>query len=312
MTNETESPVTGVDNSAVSEVDTLEFPKEGLEASTSLSTNEPDDDFPDPFGNNKEPEETVEKAEETVEAKAEETVEDAEETVETTEEAERDEEFGYIPEKFMVELEGKDGEKERVPDFKKMAESYKELEKKMSSGDVAHRPKSADEYEYDFGENAEAMSEQIQDFNKNAYDAGLSKKQYAWAVDMYNKQIEKALDVQAEYTENQLKREWGKDFDANIAVAERGLAALGDFDVSKSPELANNAMFIKMMYNLGKNTREDSSQYTRTSETPPKPTVDRDELMKLNAELFAMDDLDPRKKHLDAKITKLYKKLGKS
>lgn len=119
-------------------------------------------------------------------------------------------------------------------------------------------------------------------FSKLALEIGLTKEQANRlsefgltnaVADMASVQQARAAEKNA-YIEKgtaALKSEWGAEFDANLALAEKGAAAAGlkKEDFANDPALANNPAFIKAMVAVAKMTGEQPGKGTRQSAGEP-------------------------------------------
>lgn len=119
-------------------------------------------------------------------------------------------------------------------------------------------------------------------FAKLAHENGFTKAQ----VEVLSKfDIEHGLEAYAAVKGAQkaqidgavadLKKAWGADYDANLALAERAAKEIGLIGAD-NPELANNPAFIKAMAEVGKRLGEDraaGARGTSHSQSDPKQQI---------------------------------------
>lgn len=63
-------------------------------------------------------------------------------------------------------------------------------------------------------------------------------------------------------TENQLKKDWGNDYGANVETVKRGMKAYASDDLLRAASetgMGNRAEFIRLFFELGKSVREDTA-----------------------------------------------------
>ena len=105
-------------------------------------------------------------------------------------------------------------------------------------------------------------------YQAKAHELGLTAKQAEglaqWQAEQLGGDVkanQAALTAHRDATVAELKKEWGGNFDANVALAEKGAAAAGlTADVLKStPELSNNPHFIRAMQAVALKLGEDRS-----------------------------------------------------
>jgi len=109
-------------------------------------------------------------------------------------------------------------------------------------------------------------AERVTAYQNKAHEIGLSAKQASelakWQADQLGGDYatnSKALEARRDSAVAELKKDWGNNYDANLALAERGAAAAGiSADVLKTnPELSNNPHFIKAMQAVALKLGED-------------------------------------------------------
>ena len=133
------------------------------------------------------------------------------------------------------------------------------------------RPESPDGYElYPATFEGLTVDEQaMKEFKELFHGAGLSKKQFAVTVKKYAEYerarvagfVEQQRQEQVQGMQS-LAKEWGPEFDANIALANDTVEALADPDLKSllenNAQLANTPAIIKLFTKLGKAMSEDS------------------------------------------------------
>jgi hypothetical protein len=166
--------------------------------------------------------------------------------VSTNQETTQDD-YSWVPEFYV-----KNGE----PDYKGLAEGYKNLQKKLSTKD-ALPAQSVEQYEYEFGEGFDIDSERVESFKQDALQMGLSPKQYQDVMNKY-------LDVVGQFAPSQekaetaLKAEWGESFDENLLAANRVWHQVQGQDAAIPVDLGNHPEFIKFLAKLAPDFKEDS------------------------------------------------------
>lgn len=121
------------------------------------------------------------------------------------------------------------------------------------------RPNKAEEYDLGLPEDIAGVGldeEAINEVRAIAHKEGLTQKQIGSLGEWYGKSIQAAIekvngDNQRVHDEaiSALKKEWGSDYDAKVASAEKGAAALGltAEELKANPAISNNPAFIKAM-----------------------------------------------------------------
>ena len=131
-------------------------------------------------------------------------------------------------------------------------------------------PKSYKIPELEYGEGMTAPTEQeITDFKTIAHQIGLLPHQVEALYQFNharnknaNEQYFKQRETQLQEAETQLRRELGKNYDAEIGNARKLLRKFGNDDVLSMVEntgIGNNSAFIKMMIDISKHFGEDGS-----------------------------------------------------
>jgi hypothetical protein len=145
-----------------------------------------------------------------------------------------------IPEKFHVK---KGEEFDAEASMGKVLESYTALEKRMSSGDVP--PKTAEDYTVTV---PEELKETLKDFKlspeflKSAHEKGITQSQMDFMMQHYLKEapalMQGGIQNSVDAVVGNLEKAWGKEYDANLAAAEKAFSAYaGEADKGKFDEI---------------------------------------------------------------------------
>ena len=111
-------------------------------------------------------------------------------------------------------------------------------------------------------------ADRVTAYQAKAHELGLTAKQAeglaAWQAEKLGGDVkanQATIQASRDATVAELKQEWGGNFEANVALAEKGAAAAGlTADVLKStPELSNNPHFIRAMQAVALKLGEDRS-----------------------------------------------------
>ena len=123
------------------------------------------------------------------------------------------------------------------------------------------RPEDPSGYEIDISNDLN------KDYAENAHQLGLSKDQarkiYSWMSDKYNelqRQDRSQYEESVQMGINNLKREWGQDFDAQTQIAKQAFLQLADAEMVKTMEesgLGNSPQMIKLFNKVGQILKED-------------------------------------------------------
>lgn len=169
----------------------------------------------------------------------------------------------------------------KFKDVSGLAKSYRELETKMSTsvnipGDGATdeefgefygkmgRPESPNNYQFELPEGLERDTAREEIFKPIFHSIGLNQKQVSALVGAENQRILKENEnfrTTRELNELELKKEWGDDFENNMALIDKTINALGDDEVKKvygDKNVLYNKSITKMLFEVSKNMGEDS------------------------------------------------------
>ena len=88
------------------------------------------------------------------------------------------------------------------------------------------------------------------------------------------------LSAQKDETEQNLKQEWGIDYDKNIRAAQRGLQVYGDPEIVELMNTAagNNPAVVKLFARLGAEVTEDMTQNTQNNNLATSRLDAKDEI----------------------------------
>lgn len=133
-------------------------------------------------------------------------------------------------------------------------------------------PVIPDKYEFKLGEGRELDSGLIDAVSPVLKELGLTQDQASKLVDAYDKygqtfeakqetDFKEFMAQTAKDNIAAIKKEWGNDFQANLAIAQRGLARFLSPTGKKALDdsgLGNNPEFLKAFYQAGKMIQEDT------------------------------------------------------
>jgi|TARA_R110000803_G_scaffold41297_1_gene88893 hypothetical protein len=144
------------------------------------------------------------------------------------------------------------------------------------------RPETPEKYEINIPETHKEyfQDENVKQFKNVAHKIGLNSEQVNAIMDYQMKAIDNQVStepskvaVQREETENNLKKEWGFEYDKNVRAAQRALDVYGDDDIKKlmNTEAGNNPAVIKMFARLGAEVTEDMAKNTQHNTLATSP-----------------------------------------
>lgn len=144
------------------------------------------------------------------------------------------------------------------------------------------RPETAEGYELpvpegDSGEFADAASGKM-------HELGLSKSQAQGIAEWYNTQQSQMLEQFNQQREQQatenvaaIRKEWGNNFDANVAVANKAISAYlapEAIQALRDSGLGSNPHFVKAFHKIGQSLSEAKVINGEPSQSGPKSTED--------------------------------------
>lgn len=170
----------------------------------------------------------------------------------------------------------------RIP-MPKTEEEFSELYTKLG------RPAEASEYQYNvpdgmdeyFGEQA------LGEFGQVAHKIGLNQQQVDALIEYQAGAIGSELEnepaflaQQMQQTQEQLKSEWGLDYDKNVRAARRALEVYGDPEIAElmNTSAGNHPAVVKLFARLGAEITEDMAQNTQRSNVAVSPLDARAEI----------------------------------
>jgi hypothetical protein len=151
------------------------------------------------------------------------------------------------------------------------------------------RPEEPGKYEVAVPEDYQQFfkEESMNEFRNVAYKIGLNNEQVQALMDFQINEINHELEgssnqlnSQREQIEQNLKQEWGYDYDKNVKAAQRAVQVYGDAEVQEllNGELGNNPALIKMFARLGKEVTEDMAQNTQNNTLSVSPLDAKQEI----------------------------------
>lgn len=207
-----------------------------------------------------------------------------------------------IPEKFLV----KNGEEvDHKATLSKMGQSYKELEKRIGTGDLP--PKSADEYKVEkylpdgFDENPAAMKPIL----GKMHELGMTNKQVQGVLNIFGETMGSGLAQEKASMEAglaALKEFWGEKTQQNLAAANRAVELLADDEEKKAlsdPKIANNPFLLRFLEKVNRELGEDRLP-------GDMGTVDSEELAALRKHPAYWDEKHPEHKAIVDKVSAMY------
>tara|TARA_R100001082_G_scaffold111005_2_gene92835 strand:- start:130 stop:972 length:843 start_codon:yes stop_codon:yes gene_type:complete len=170
----------------------------------------------------------------------------------------------------------------RIP-IPKTEEEKAELYNKLG------RPEEPSKYEVSVPEDYQQYfrEESMNEFRNVAHKIGLNNEQVKALMDFQVNEInqqsqgyESSMAMQREEAEQNLKQEWGYDYDKNVQAALRAVSVYGDEQVQEllNTELGNNPALIKMFARLGKEVTEDMAQNTQNNTLSVSPLDAKQEI----------------------------------
>lgn len=141
-------------------------------------------------------------------------------------------------------------------DYKKLANAYKSLEKKL--GAKPNIPASdPEEYQYDW-KGYEVNQEQYDSFKQEALKNGFTKSQFEFMMENYVKSIDPMM-VTADKSAAVLQKEWGDEFKPNITSAKRAFQEYAPSDLDPNDPALNHPSVLKLLAAIGRDLGEDSA-----------------------------------------------------
>jgi len=151
------------------------------------------------------------------------------------------------------------------------------------------RPEEPGKYEVAVPEDYQQFfrEESMNEFRNVAHKIGLNNEQVQALMDFQINEInhemqgaDTQLNSQREEIEQNLKQEWGYDYDKNVKAAQRAVQVYGDVEVQEllNGELGNNPALIKMFARLGKEVTEDMAQNTQNNTLSVSPLDAKQEI----------------------------------
>lgn len=217
----------------------------------------------------------------------------------------------WLPEKHRVAKE--DGSVDIEASAKKLAETYRALEKRMGAGDIP--PKTPEEYEpaitvegFDF-ETIKA-DPLYQGFLKSAHAKGMTNDQVSFVLDEFLTRQQNIVQggqvLDAKQTEEALRQVWASEseYTANLQASYKALTTLAGDDAERLvSKYGNDPDIIQLLAKVGHEMREDSP--------PPQLSVPDGldfsaKVAELQDQINALPKNDPRRMKLLQEKDELY------
>jgi len=130
--------------------------------------------------------------------------------------------------------------------------------------DITKGPQAPDNYEFQIPEGLQPQQEIMDRFKSVAKEAKLNQKQADKVLEMWHElqfQAKSNMDQAAETASTTLKKEWGKDYENNLAMSRNAVAKFGGKDLAEyldSSGLGNHISLIRTFQMIGAAMSEDS------------------------------------------------------
>lgn len=164
---------------------------------------------------------------------------------------------------FFTEKDTEDGAKVKAFDLEGLSKAYAESQAKIAALPAA--PKTADEYKFEFPEGfpTDQFEPEFKARKEFALKAGLSSDQFSQLMSHdLGVLAEKSKAFEAERSEahKKLKAEWGGNYDANIAAAQKAITAVFGERIAKmyDPAKDTDPDIIRGMLKIAKGMKEDT------------------------------------------------------
>lgn len=208
-----------------------------------------------------------------------------------------------VPEKFVVKNEA--GEVDHAATAKKMAESYRHLEKRVGTGDLP--PKTAAEYQIQRRQiegMEQATPEAMAPIMERMHGLKLTNAQLQGVMDIYDDLVEQGQTItqeKAAAATDALKKSWGDQYDGKLADANFALATVTTPEERQqiAKRYGADPVIIKLLATLGGELRE--SPMTGMSDAAME-TIDD-----LRASEAYRNPQHPEHKRVTAKVAEAYK-----
>lgn len=179
---------------------------------------------------------------------------------------------------FLPEDIRNDNSLDRIKTFATLAKSYVNAQHAIGKGRVAIPTSAATDEEWSEvysklgrpddanGYKSEALQNipdgAIKDSVKAAFfEAGLSDKQVDKVLQMYNSIEQEGMRAAEEYRKNseaELRAEWGRKYEMNLATAKQAAESLGILEALNGSEALNNPAFIRILHKIGEERSEST------------------------------------------------------
>lgn len=161
-----------------------------------------------------------------------------------------DNDFGFVPAKFI----GEDGK----PDFEKLANSYTELEKKASEKNLS--AEAIDEYEFKFTSDTFDADADLTDIKEHMLELGISKDQYAGVMEMWEGAVTDIItDIRGtpESALEAVQEMFGDKAETALLNAKNAFERFAPEGMDIN-EIGNNPQVIALLASIGSQMGEDS------------------------------------------------------
>jgi len=122
------------------------------------------------------------------------------------------------------------------------------------------RPEKPDDYSFEYDGSVKVDEELLEDFKKFAHEIGLTKDQFEPLVKFQlsiAEMAEQRLQEQRKAAQEELRKKYGADFEANVKSAYNTAKALGIFETLEQKGLSDDADVIDMLVNISKKIGEE-------------------------------------------------------
>ena len=184
------------------------------------------------------------------------------------------------------------------------------------------RPEDPNGYEISIAESLpepvqEMMNRNLDWFRTTAFDLGLNADQAIKLHEAYStflsdelKNASDQVDDEMRTAEESLRRDWGQEFDTNMALANRAIEDLGGealISLFEQNGLGRNPIVVKAFAIAGKQLSEEAGLDTHSESTVDTNTLD-DQISEIQADSAYLNSNDPRHAGLVRKMAELMNK----
>lgn len=142
------------------------------------------------------------------------------------------------------------------PDVDKLIEGYDHLQKKLSSKGWAP-PSDVAEYGDAAPKSYDVDPEAFDAFRHQAQELGINKDAFGKLIELHDSEIARLMPP-VEVTEEHMKQHWGRDYDNNLASANRAFKEFIDPSINANHPAFQTPEVLKLLANIGAQLGEDT------------------------------------------------------